>query len=234
MILQGTDGLSRGDMLEGVMRGESMLTHVPLHLSALERWPMISPWIESWARDSGNPVEILDPDGWFERGHDVRGHTTNVDGIWMPNYKAGTFIWAPAPSAAKTAIKQLRQARMKRQSSYHVFVCPRLMWTEWRRDIFKSADFVFSLPAGSDVWPADMHEPLIFAVFLPYLHRQPWELRKTKLVVELERTLQGLLKENCGAARDLLSKFLLSSQQLDRMRIRKLRGVLFGRYGFDF
>ena len=37
MIRQGTDGFSRGDMLEGVLKGRDMLSFVPLHLSALER-----------------------------------------------------------------------------------------------------------------------------------------------------------------------------------------------------
>ena len=36
IIAQGTDGLSRGDMLEGVLTGREMLSYVPLHRSALE------------------------------------------------------------------------------------------------------------------------------------------------------------------------------------------------------
>ena len=34
MILQGTDGVSRGCLLDGVMAGESFLSFVPLHKSA--------------------------------------------------------------------------------------------------------------------------------------------------------------------------------------------------------
>jgi hypothetical protein len=37
MIEQETDGLSRGEMFEGVMKGESKLSYVPLHLNALEQ-----------------------------------------------------------------------------------------------------------------------------------------------------------------------------------------------------
>ena len=37
MITQGSDGLSRGNLSEGVMRGEEMTSFIPLHLSALER-----------------------------------------------------------------------------------------------------------------------------------------------------------------------------------------------------
>ena len=42
MIDQGIDGLSRGDMYEGVMAGSSMLSFIPLHKSAGERSPGIS------------------------------------------------------------------------------------------------------------------------------------------------------------------------------------------------
>ena len=35
MIGQGSDGLSRGNLTEGVMMGQSMISHVPLGLSAL-------------------------------------------------------------------------------------------------------------------------------------------------------------------------------------------------------
>ena len=35
MIGEGSDGLSRGDMLSGVMGGEGILAFVPFHLSAL-------------------------------------------------------------------------------------------------------------------------------------------------------------------------------------------------------
>lgn len=37
MISKGTDGLSRGDLFEGVLAGADMLSFVPLHLSALDR-----------------------------------------------------------------------------------------------------------------------------------------------------------------------------------------------------
>ena len=36
MIAQGTDGLSRGDLLKGVMKGIDFLSYVPIHLSALD------------------------------------------------------------------------------------------------------------------------------------------------------------------------------------------------------
>ena len=67
MIEQGTDGLSRGDMYEGVMAGGLMLTHVPLHLSALGRSPKLGEWISLWAlTGSDHKLEVLFPSDWFE------------------------------------------------------------------------------------------------------------------------------------------------------------------------
>jgi hypothetical protein len=39
MISQGLDSLSRGNLTEGVMRGQSMMSYVPLGKSALTREP---------------------------------------------------------------------------------------------------------------------------------------------------------------------------------------------------
>ena len=122
MIASGVDGLSRGDMYEGVMKGISMLQFVPLHKGAFEVSPSLLKWISSWAIDMGNEVEVLDPEGWFVRGHDVVGGTTNCDGVWIPSYRKGTMLWAPPPAAARQAVEELRQARHKRQDSFHVFV----------------------------------------------------------------------------------------------------------------
>ena len=45
MIDQGTDGLSRGDLLTGVMAGDSMLFHVPLNKTSEERFPGVVDWL---------------------------------------------------------------------------------------------------------------------------------------------------------------------------------------------
>ena len=206
-----------------------MLDHVPLHLSAISRSPALEPWIRGWASEMGHNVELLTPEGWFERGHDIQGSTTNVDGVWMPAYQHGTFIWAPPPGAARQALEELRQTRHKRQVSHHIFVCPRLLWNEWRRHLYKSADVIFEVPPCHDIWDASMHEPLMFALFLPYLDRCPWELRKTGLVVELERNLREVFKKDIRLGRDLLSQFLCQTRELDHLPLRKLRGVLRGR-----
>jgi len=70
MINQGTDGLSRGQLTDGVMDGEQMLSFVPIHLSTLERSPSMLDWIRSWSIDS---VTVLEPIDWYERGHGISG-----------------------------------------------------------------------------------------------------------------------------------------------------------------
>jgi hypothetical protein len=48
MIAQGTDGVSRGVFTEGVATGIDMLSFIPLHLSAIDRNPLITEWVRSW------------------------------------------------------------------------------------------------------------------------------------------------------------------------------------------
>jgi hypothetical protein len=47
MQAQGTDGLSRGDTLSGIMRGQSHLMFAPLHLSACDRSQGVVSWCTS-------------------------------------------------------------------------------------------------------------------------------------------------------------------------------------------
>ena len=101
MIEQGSDGLSRGNLTEGVMGGWKMSDFVPLHLNAFERSGKLEGWIRSWLDNNKVKAEILKPEGWFERGHDLDGGEKNCDGMWIPKYKDGVYIWAPPPAAAE-------------------------------------------------------------------------------------------------------------------------------------
>jgi hypothetical protein len=47
MIAQGTNGLSRGDLTTGVMKGDHMLDYVPLHLSVVDRSDKQADWLLS-------------------------------------------------------------------------------------------------------------------------------------------------------------------------------------------
>ncbi len=235
MIEQGTDGLSRGDMLEGVMKGEPILSYVTLHKTVVEVSPAVFEWISNdWGSQFGKPVELLSMEDWFERGHDFDGSRVNSDGVWMPNYRSGVFVWAPPPGVARFAIEELRQARQKRQASAHIFVCPKLLYEEWRRHFYKVVDLQIRVPAGvCDFWPASMHETLIIGICFPYLTRCPWELKGSALMVGLERNLLRLLKTNPSDGWDLLSEFCLFSRKLDRLPVQQLRRVLSGQSRFS-
>ena len=68
MIAQGSDGLSRGNISEGVMRGDSMESFIPLNKNALDRSKDLSEWLRTWCTDK---LEFLEPRDWFLRGHDI-------------------------------------------------------------------------------------------------------------------------------------------------------------------
>jgi len=134
IIQQGTDGLSRGGFSEGVMKGISILSFVPLHLTAWERASNLKQWLIDWMTPSlkqNESLKFLDAQDWFWRGYDIDGGVKNNDGIWMPTYKSGIFIWSPSPAGGQIAIEQLREAHNKRTKSLHVFILPRLFTCIW-------------------------------------------------------------------------------------------------------
>ena len=234
MIAQGTDGLSRGDLLEGVLNGEKMMSFIPLHVSAIEREPALREWISSWAGAGREKcdIEFLEPADWFLRGHDISGYSQNHDGRTVPTYKKGIYIWTPPPAAARIALEELRQARHKRQSSLHIFITPLLMIPEWRSQLYKSADLIVTLPIGNDYCPDCHHESLTVAIFFPYLRRQPWELKSSPLMGRVARQLHKVFSEGSSSGRDLLSQLLILTTKLDKVSIRQLRKLLSGRWRF--
>jgi hypothetical protein len=134
---RGTNSVSCGRLKEGVSVGQDMLTFIPFHLSTVQREPKVETWIQTWLEII---AELLTPEGWFERGHDILGGKHDQEGFWRYEYKPGSFIWAPAPpGAAAIAIEELRKTRIKRQHSFHIFVCPRLLKPEWFRQLYKAS-----------------------------------------------------------------------------------------------
>jgi hypothetical protein len=133
MIAQGTDGLSRGDLSEGVLQGFNFLDFVPLHKSALDHCAGIIPWCLSWLPSSCTLVPLL-PLDWYSKGHGISGGDRNPDGICVPTRaepQSHVFLWHPPPAAADVAIEQLGIARHKRPEFTHIFLCPRLLTHLW-------------------------------------------------------------------------------------------------------
>jgi len=73
MIAQGTDGLSRGSSLEGIMQGKAFMSFVPLHLSAEERQGhFLTEWVVRCWFGATKDYTWLTPEGWFYSGHHER------------------------------------------------------------------------------------------------------------------------------------------------------------------
>lgn len=221
MQAQGSDGLSRGNLTEGVMSGKGFLDYIPIHKSAFER----SKDLERCFRGlfPGRKVEVLEPKDWFERGHDIKSwyRDSNLEktrGLWFPNLEPGTFVWHPAPAAAKTAVEELRKARLKRQESTHIFVCPRLMTPHWKKQLGKVTDCLFEIPVNSvPEWDSSQHEPLVVGIVFPFIRSDPWQLKGCPKFRAVDRQLQRLWKEDPASARTVLYELSVYARALSAL-----------------
>lgn len=226
MIAQGTDGCSRGVLMEGVMAGKDMLSFIELDKSATERFPPLLDWIRSWTMQDG--LMPLTPEEWFVEGHGICGGYKDRHGIWMPKHEpAGKLhLWAPPPAVADAMFEELLKARHKRNDTFHVIVVPRLMAPRWRRLFHKVSDLHFVVPAGASFWPSDMYEPLWVGVVLPFTSHRPWQFKRAPLMVELARKLCEVCKDSDFLAGNILRKLLKLPRRLASVPPSVASGVL--------
>ena len=222
MKLQGSDGLSRGNLLEGVMTGKDILSYIPLAKTALDRSPKLLRWIKSWAVErkfcsQGFGVEVLDENDWFVKGHDIDGGYVRHN-MYYHQYRKGTYLWNPPPAAADIACEEIRKARTKRDKSTHIFICPRLLTPYWRSHLHRSADLILEIPAGGEYWPIEMHEPLILALFFPRLQHRPWQLRQSPSIMELGDRLQRMWRLGDYSQGPILRKLWQQARTLESMQ----------------
>jgi hypothetical protein len=227
MISQGTDGLSRGDYTTGVMAGIPMLNFIPLHLDAIARSPTLLTWAQSWVPLCD--IAPLTPEDWFEAGHGLAGGAYRADGMWEPHLsRQQWFLWTPPPAAASAAIDELSTSRQKRPHLNHVFICPRLLTSMWRKKLFKVSDIVLELPAGCHpAWPSTMHEPLLIGLTLCFIRHPPWQLRNSAAVLDLGREVHRVWKTPAGDVRPFLCQLCDLPSVLDSMPERLVRGMLY-------
>ena len=136
-----------------------MISFLPLEKLVLDRSPALRKWIEDWASKLGREVEVC----IYERGW-----------ILDPKVQVWNFFWGPAPAFTIIVVEELRQARQKRTQSAHVLGVPRLLWSEWRRHIYKSVDLIIEIHAEcGEIWPREMHETLMLVICFPFLNRCP-------------------------------------------------------------
>jgi hypothetical protein len=203
-----------------------MLEFVSLHLNALQRHPPLKAWIESWTGD--DRLEWLTPKQWFRRGHDLVENSweVNIDGMKMLRVKSGFYVWTPPPFAAEAVVEELRKARHKRQKSHHLFVLPRLLQPQWRKQLYKAADLVVTLPPGHSAWPTNMFEPLTIVFIFPYLSYRPWQLRGSIRLLALGRELSRLWRDNLSGEGPVLRELWGVQRSICKMPEKLARKVL--------
>jgi len=228
MKSQGTDGISRGQLSEGITIGEYMLSFCPWGKDCLERSPLLKEWIQSIF---GEDCEFLTPSQWYTRGHDHCGGYMDQKGYWRIRTKPGTFVWTPPPAAADAALEELRKARLKRRESTHIVIIPRLATTLWLKQANKACDLVIHLPNHFSFWSQQMHEPLVIAICYPYLEHRPWQLRGTPKMFESSRKLRRLLSDPEVDARSVLFKFHSLCKRLPTMQESMVRNLLYFQSG---
>ena len=230
MIEQGTDGLSRGNLFEGVMTGQDMMSYIPIHLSAHERETNLLPWIRKWTNIPS--LDVLTPRDWLWRGQGLSDYSeTNIDGVNMPqDSNEQVLLWMPPPCIADIAVEYLRKSYLKRPHITHIFVVPKLMAYKWRKFLLKVANFSFYVDAGNGShWPKPQHESLFICVTLPQLHCSPWSFHRTPKILAMERQLRQVQKTKKGSECHLLRKFWTLFRRIQSMPDDMVSRVLSGR-----
>ena len=221
---QGTDGLSRGTHSDHILSSKDIIENIPFDKSALDRSPLLLEWIKTWA---GNDLESLSPEEWFTRGHDLVDGFYDKQGFWRFKERKGTFLWSPPPAAADVLLEELRKARIKRQQSTHIFICPRLLTSEWLKQLHKVSDIVFEIPPTESYWSNLMFEPLKIGICFPFYNRKPWQLRSTPKMFEMGRKMRQMSQVKTLDRGDILRKFFVECQRLSSMPDDVVRRMLY-------
>ena len=231
MMSQGTDGISRGDMDQGVASGQQMLQHCPWGRSAVDVSDTLLATLSKWC---DRELKVLQPEDWYECGHDIVGWKTVRDGIKHPLIQSDAYVWCPPPAAADACVEQLRIARGKRKRSLHVVVIPKLMTPIWLKNLNKVSDLTFQIAPVHSFWGSHLHENLIVAFVFPFLPYRPWQLRSTPKMLAMGRELCKVFKTQEMAGGDILRKFLLEVKEFPRMQSRMVWRMLYFGEHFKF
>ena len=221
---QGTDGISRGHLREGVSLGRSMMSYCPWGLSAGQRSSSIIKWCHS---TFGPELEVLSPCQWYTRGHDHNGGFYDENGMYRLNIKHGTYLWEPPPAATDAALEEIRKARLKRRSSTHIVIVPRLCTTLWLKQLYKASDIVLYLPPCHLPWSSSMFEPLVIGILFPYSRFYPWQFKGSPRLCAARREMQKLLQEADLDPGSLLRKFFTSTRKISSLSEHMVRKLLF-------
>ena len=225
MVHQGTDGISRGHLREGISVADMMLDFCPWHQSALERSSSLLEWVKSVF---SNSVEVLTPEGWYTRGHDHNGCYEDDKGFTRLKIKKGTFLWAPPPAAAEAAIEELRKARLKRRESTHLLIIPKLMTPLWLKQMHKACDIVIPIKPIHTFWSTNMYEPFMLGIAFPFIPHRPWQLRRTPKLLSVAREVHKV--QEADSQMDpghILRKLSLLTKRLPSMQASMVWKLLY-------
>jgi hypothetical protein len=190
MKASGVDGLSRGDLMEGMMGGQDPLSFILFNLGVDERSNgLVSQWVRSWwttekgANFGGLELVEITKDNMFE----------------LRDLKAAR-LWMLSPAAMEVAMELLCEDCLAHLQWPHVFAIPRLITHLWRKELMKSMDLLFTVPASVPFWIARQFEPLIVAIILPLSYvpsyTGPWLVKGSDEGKHAEQALQRGFK--CG------------------------------------
>ena len=122
------------------------------------------------------------------------------------------------PAASRQALEELATSRHKRPWFNHIFICPRLFTSRWRKLLYKLADLVVEIPAGArPFWPVQMHEPLVLGLTLRFLSVCPWILREHCCLLDLERSLRTMWTSVSGDEQPVLRELCALPLALDAL-----------------
>ncbi|KAL7564920.1 hypothetical protein ACA910_009407 [Epithemia clementina (nom. ined.)] len=148
------------------MQGGNMLEYVTLILTALQRQPELVEAFIQYLTQPSKDWQFLEPKEWYH----------------IPHNSNGNFIWMPHPCLGDVAVYLLAESHHICPWNLHILVIPSIMAGCYQKMLYKTADFVCTLPFGNELWPKETeYEPLTMAFVFPSLSRAPWRIRCTDI-----------------------------------------------------
>ena len=189
MTASGVDGISCGDLMEGMMSGQDPSR------SSHSTWG--SRRVVQWSdKHLGTKLVALQEGGRLSGPAAEGGHQGQH--VQVAGSQGGTSLDAP-PAAMEVTLELLCKDCLAHPQWPHVFVVPRLMTHLWRKDLMKNMNLLFTVPAQVPFWTSRQLEPLIVAIVLPLAHVHsyagPWLVRGTHKWEQAEQTLQRGFKD---------------------------------------
>jgi hypothetical protein len=225
MIQIGIDGLSRGELHADALE-RTPISAAPLHLSPIERYPVLVGWLKELI---GAHLLIATPHDWFYAAQQGGQHGTEP-------LTSETWIWDLPPAAAIHALEELGSGRLKRHEMLRgVVLVPCLLQNEWFWRFARIVDCYLIIPAGAiPAWPESMHEGLVVGFYFPLLRFKPWCWKRIPFVVQLCIKMSKMYRTGDSSAGDILRQFWASSLRVASMPKRVVQRVLQEPTGHQF